>query len=266
MISLLRTSLFVHLFSVSLALGNTTVRRQSSNTDNTIDSATMTDCNHFFCVGLGSILGHTPACPSTDGKWTKDRYCKLKTPLKCAWICIWDSWMLAEDWYTDVCGPDADQIAYNNLPACARDCLPGALFDAGCITQGRNCFCSNGDMLGCHGTCTDQEKVKIGPWLADQCNITDTLARQGAINGTCRDKTSSEQDLLSLVGKYSGKTGKEVVYIAPSIQQKLRWYEVWAIIILCLTALATLVGWRTLGVLGHEKPAPLSTNVGTLPR
>jgi hypothetical protein len=122
-------------------------------------------------------------------------------------------------------------------------------------------------MLGCQGTCTSQEKDQISTWLADQCNITDTLARQGAINGTFRDPASTEQSIISLIGKYSGKTGKEVVYIAPIVHKKLHWYEIWAIIILVLTCVATLVGWSALGAIGRKEPPVVEDeDEGKLPK
>lgn len=163
--------------------------------------------------------------------------------------------MLAEDWYVGVCGPNADQLSYNGLPDCARNCLPEALFDHGCITEGRNCFCSGGELFGCTELCTaESDRLAVQNWIVKQCNASEEFAKQGA-NGRHFVEPLNEIELLleTVIGVFGGRIpgrsafGKEDVFPPSKGPKRLRWYEVLAVYVACLSALAFLGGWLVLG-------------------
>ncbi|ERF74887.1 hypothetical protein EPUS_09093 [Endocarpon pusillum Z07020] len=261
--TLLHISLLCSLTLQSIA-SDAMVRRQS----NDIDSETMPECTKSFCAGLGTIIygGTGVHCPYTDSDaktWSRQCFCNLKTPLRCAWICNWNAWMNAEDWYTGNtgCGPQADDLDLKGLPACAEDCLPDALMDAGCITKGRQCFCLNGDMLGCQNSCSHQERAEVATWLEGACNISQQLANQGVEKGSFLEDPSFWATLVDKASVIFGGRGDEGVHkevVAPPSRtgQPLRWYEIWAVVVLCFTAVAILIGWRVSSHIGRIKSNP----------
>ncbi|KAF2184171.1 hypothetical protein K469DRAFT_783913 [Zopfia rhizophila CBS 207.26] len=107
-------------------------------------------------------------------------YCGLPNPLYCAWTyCGWLDWMLAEDWFSTTC-PYVAPVNFDPLPDCARDCLEGRLFDYGCITLQKNCFCSHVSLFGCNADCSTQENLTVANWYATVCAISSASALQVA--------------------------------------------------------------------------------------
>lgn len=262
--------LFGFLVPFAVAINNTLDLRASTT------GTEMPNCARFLCAdasaGLFKFIDDTisglfdsvpelfiyqPDCPIGESEqgWSKDCFCKLQVPLQCAWQCSWNEWMLAEDWYVTVCGQDADQLSYNGLPDCAQNCLPEALFDHGCITKGRNCFCSGGELFGCTELCTaESDRLAVQNWIVKQCGASEELAKQGANGGHFVEPLNEIELLLeTVIGVFKGRIpgrsefGKEDVLPPSKGPKQLKWYELLAVYVACLSVLAFLAGWLVLG-------------------
>jgi hypothetical protein len=268
--------LFGLLVPSAVAINNTLDLRASTTGTELINPENgMPNCARFLCAdaftGVFSFLDeaisllfgsvpelfiYQPGCSMVESQgWSKDCFCKLQVPLQCAWQCSWNEWMLAEDWYVGVCGPDADRLSYDGLPDCARNCLPEALFDHGCITEGRNCFCSGGELFGCAELCTaESDRLAVQNWIVKQCGASEELAKQAANDGQFV-KPLNEVELLveTVIGVFKGRVpgrsefGKEAVPLPSKGPKRLNWSETLAIFVASLSALAFLVGWFWVG-------------------
>jgi hypothetical protein len=265
--------LFGFLVPSAVAINNTLDLRASTTGAEVINPENgMPTCAKFLCAdasaGLFEVIDagisalfesvpelfiYQPDCPMGESEpvWSKDCFCKLQVPLHCAWQCSWNEWMLAEDWYVGVCGQDADQLSYDGLPDCARNCLPEALFDHGCITEGRNCFCSGGELFGCTELCTaESDRLAVQNWIVKQCGASEELAKQGA-DGEHFVEPLNEIELLveTVIGVFQGRIpgksefGKEDVPVPSKGPKRLSWSETLAIVVACLSALVFLLGW-----------------------
>lgn len=251
-------------------------RRQVSGREETIDPKSMPECALEYCTTYGGdeydygydySSYYPPECDMVGEQWPKSCFCSLKVPLLCAWYCYWDGWFDAEDWYVseDVCGPDADDLPYEVLPSCIADCLPQVLFNQGCITEGRNCFCSVGSLGGCQDNCvTDAERSAIKTWLVEQCDITELQAQLAVdngyfnafsnsayisysltISGSLALETSTATATAASTSTVSAKPNskQDEVYGSGNGSSKLHWYEILAISILCFTGAAVVMIW-----------------------
>jgi hypothetical protein len=141
--------------------------------------------------------------------------------------------MAAEDWYVKECGSGSDDLSYDGLPACAHSCLHQRLVYYGCITEGRNCFCIHGDMFDCQSNChKESERMAIKHWLMDQCGVSPALAAKGADTGVFWGSTDadSESRLLSPI-------------LYSSARKVLKWYEIFAIVLLCVSVFVGGLVW-----------------------
>jgi len=273
-----KTFLLLPLLPLStLALNDTPNRRQSASDVETIDPSTMPECAQLSCTPSDDPdldWYQISNCALVNEQWTKSCFCSQKVPLGCAWACDWDAWMNAEDWYVSegVCGPDADYLSFDGLPACVKDCLPDAIFNYGCITEGRNCFCSYGELFGCQENCVaDSDRHAIQTWLVDQCGITENLAEQGADRGIFWDSlgaiasaiasmsmSATFSELLPLeTGQTSQDSKKETLHVSDNGRARLHWYEILAITVLCVSGAAILIIWAMTCIVRHraeEKP------------
>ncbi|KAM7215908.1 hypothetical protein V8F06_008666 [Rhypophila decipiens] len=120
-------------------------------------------------------------------QYSRDCYCKLKTPISCAWRCNWAGWWQTEDWFAQVCPdtPVTKPVDWSGLPSCARQCLDDNMFQYGCLTQTSNCVCTKGDLFDCHKKCGDGAKWdQISIWLQDTCAISELAATEALKTGT----------------------------------------------------------------------------------
>ena len=106
-------------------------------------------------------------------------YCALPNPLFCAWGCDWFDWMLAENWFNATC-PQVLPVDFKPVPPCARPCFEERVFNYGCITYQKNCFCSHENLFGCNTGCTAQDNLTIVSWYASVCAIPTASALQVA--------------------------------------------------------------------------------------
>jgi hypothetical protein len=106
-------------------------------------------------------------------------YCALPNPLLCAWTCGWYDWLLAENWFNTTC-PGVPPIDFSPVPACARSCLHDRVFNYGCITLQKNCFCSQKSLFGCSGDCSTTENATVVDWYRKTCHVSLDEARKVA--------------------------------------------------------------------------------------
>ncbi|OCL08179.1 hypothetical protein AOQ84DRAFT_439760 [Glonium stellatum] len=145
-------------------------------------------------------------------------YCALPNPLFCAWGCRWFDWMLAENWFNATC-PQVPPIDFTPVPACARACFEESIFNYGCLTYQKNCFCSVGSLFGCNAGCTPQENQTIASWYASACVVPTASALQVAAVQT---------------------TGSSII---PSSHPwgGFSWYEIFSIVVGGLSVVAFLI-------------------------
>ncbi|KIX95204.1 uncharacterized protein Z520_09120 [Fonsecaea multimorphosa CBS 102226] len=215
-------------------------QRQTINYTQPIDVSKIPTCPTATCKSdpLGSISpnGCTPVTASTQ-LYNRSCYCALKDPLYCAWECTWWEWMFTEDWFVKECGPNSDRLSYDGLPACAQGCLHEQLVYYGCVTEGRNCFCIQGSLFNCQSNChKESETIAIQHWLMAQCGISKALAEKGTLEGVFYGSTADLPEL------------KESLAVFRPRRTKLKWYEVGAIVLLCITVLVGVIMWIDLRV------------------
>jgi hypothetical protein len=163
--------------------------------------------------------------------YTVECFCKAPIPLICAWGCDWTGWMYVEDWFSKVC-PDTPPVDFNPLPTCARDCISDGSFNYGCITQTSSCFCLRANLFNCPAQCsTAAELDQIKHWYANECGYPFTYASM-VVNATAGNPPNTNGSAQS------------VAVIQSSRKSELRWYEVLAIVTICLTvAVAVICPW-----------------------
>ncbi len=169
-------------------------------------------CPTVFTPCSSAPIGAATAPASGDSCVTVPRacYCALPNPLLCGWEhCSWMDWYRAEDWFEATC-PGLASLDFSPLPKKCQKCLRGRLFDHGCITYQKNCFCSLRNFLGCGSDCNASQNPFVAEWYADVCAVPLTAASD-----------------ISLGGIAPGSTG--------SGGFKFRWYEYCAIVILGLS-------------------------------
>ncbi|KAE8445077.1 hypothetical protein EG329_013792 [Mollisiaceae sp. DMI_Dod_QoI] len=231
--------------------------RQTSVTD-LIDPVTMPYCEASSCWHYGDYP--PPAiCPLVTGpcandsdssindgdkcgpsQYHRDCYCSLKTGLYCAWSCSWTTWWETEDWFAAEC-PNSAAITmdFSGLPSCARDCINDATFGYGCLTESSNCFCSNGDLFGCHDNCHSAgEWQQIENWLKDTCNISSATATEALKSGTFTLTMVTSAPLL--IGATNATRFSPA---RPARRKHLSWDEDFIIAILAFTGLAGFGLW-----------------------
>jgi len=157
--------------------------------------------------------------------------------------------MATEDWYVRECGPGSDDLSYDGLPACAHNCLHEKLVYYGCITEGRNCFCIHGDMFDCQSKCHKKsERMAIKDWLMDQCGVSPALAEKGADTGVFWGSTDADSQSKQSPINFS------------STRKELRWYEIFAIVLLGVSVIVGVFIWIDLRLrqrktkAGHQMP------------
>lgn len=173
-------------------------------------------------------------------QYPRDCYCGLKTGLSCAFSCSWETWWETEDWFANLCPTSpALKLDFSGLPKCARECLDDAIFQFGCLTQTSNCFCSNGDLFGCHEKCySDAEFKQIESWLQDACGIPPATATAALVSGTFSLSTATATTLGSLVANDT-----KVSPPSPPPRKPLSWDEDFIIAVLVFTVVVGLGLW-----------------------
>lgn len=164
-------------------------------------------------------------CQSSGGScptYTRDCYCNFPVALDCAWDCDWLSYMYIEDWYRTICGPRP--INFTELPGCAKKCVETKLFDYGCVTFEKNCFCQHNSTFTCEDGCDEKGKQGIVTWLERECSLSDTGA-QDVIGDL-------EPDTIAKSGKIVANRR------AP---RRWYWYEIVTVVILSFSALLFFV-------------------------
>ncbi|OCK73697.1 hypothetical protein K432DRAFT_410480 [Lepidopterella palustris CBS 459.81] len=144
-------------------------------------------------------------------------FCSLPNPLLCAWSCDWFDWMLAENWFNATC-PQVAPVSFDPVPACARSCFEERVFNFGCITYQKNCFCSQPSLFGCNIDCGVNDNLTIVSWYASVCAIPTASALQVAAVQT---------------------TGSTVIPIS-SPWSGFAWYEIFTIVVGALSILVFL--------------------------
>ncbi|CZR66809.1 uncharacterized protein PAC_16710 [Phialocephala subalpina] len=226
--------------------------RQTNATD-LVDPVTMpyclvSECWHWnapppeLCpLVIGPCANNSDASDNGGSKcgihqYERDCYCSLKTGLYCAWSCSWTIWWETEDWYATIC-PKSTAITmdFSELPKCARGCLDDAAFQYGCLTESSNCFCSHGDLFGCHDKCNSQgEWQQIETWLRNTCNISSATAAQALKDGTFA---------LDTVVNASTNNTKGLSPPPSAPRKPLSWDEDFIIAVLAFTVIAGIGIW-----------------------
>ena len=168
--------------------------QQRQNPTRTIDMNAVPSCVKTYCLEATTETGSTNAsscssfgdCASKDcSKISQDCFCRLPAALQCAWNCTWWNWMLAEDWHKETC-PEADvSLNFTGVPKCASQCLRDQIFDYGCITERRDCFCFHGDvtLFGCGKGCKNSaDLVRLDEWNQNTCRDIVKLQPKDAIH------------------------------------------------------------------------------------
>ena len=220
------------------------------NFDTGCSASTYTGCNAVACPA-GSTAS-SDSCISTNC------FCEQSAPLQCGWECDWAEWYNLEDWYSTTC-PDALTVDFSNLPSCVRDCLPDQYIIYGCITLSSSCLCTTPETFGCATGCDTASNKTINSWFTDLCgsDIGDVVGPGSDDDGAAASSTTtaSTSPTSSPTPSHSGVV-QRVHPKAP-----IHWYEIWAIVLICLTVLALITGWvvyKTFWWKSHQKySAPL---------
>ncbi|OAL34240.1 hypothetical protein AYO20_06495 [Fonsecaea nubica] len=153
--------------------------------------------------------------------------------------------MAVEDWFVQECGPESDYLSYDGLPACARSCLHPALVYYGCVSEGRNCFCLHGSLFDCQSNChKESERTAIKNWLVERCGVSPALGQKGADTGVFYG--SAEDD---------SESRQSPVLFRPK-RKELKWYEIFAIVLLCVSILVGVLVWIDLRVRERKRRKP----------
>ncbi|RFU31551.1 hypothetical protein B7463_g4756, partial [Scytalidium lignicola] len=232
---------------------------RQSNTTSLIDPVTQPFCEGSSCwhwhypppdlcpLILGACANNSDASDNGGRKcgmhqYPQDCYCALKTGLSCAFSCSWEIWWETEDWFANLCPTSpALKLDFSGLPKCARGCLDDAIFQFGCLTQTSNCFCSNGDLFGCHDNChTDAEFKQIETWLQDACGIPPATATEALASGTFDLSTATA---TAIGGPSANNNGTKVSPPPPTPRKPLKWDEDFIITVLIVTVVVGLGLW-----------------------
>lgn len=103
----------------------------------------------------------------------------------------------------------------------------------GCITQTSNCFCSNGNLFGCHEKCFGEHEWRgIERWLQGVCGIDENKAKEALATGS-----------FSLW--YSGTRGADKQLSVPPLPPlaPLSWDEIFVLTAASLIGAVGLVCW-----------------------
>ncbi|KIW31333.1 uncharacterized protein PV07_02990 [Cladophialophora immunda] len=226
----------LYIFTDLTYAGSESSQRQPINNTQPIDVSKIPSCLLASCdtdpLGTAPKDACTPLKPSTQ-LYNRSCYCSLKDPLYCAWsFCTWWDWMATEDWFVKECGPGSDDLSYDGLPACAQGCLRQKLVYYGCITEGRNCFCIHGSLFDCQSNCHKESEITaIKDWLTDQCGVSAALAQKGVDTGVFYGSTDDTSESRQSPLIYRPK------------RKKLKWYEIFAIVLLCLSFVMGGIIW-----------------------
>lgn len=272
--TMLIISIFGFLFSTTTAdrstgdFPATLLRSRQTNAPGFVDPVTIPAC--FANVCWWHSYPPPEICPLVDGpcannsdatdnggdkcgmkQYTRDCYCSLKTGLYCAWSCSWESWWDTEDWFAELC-PDSPalKLDFSGLPDCARNCLDDASFEYGCLTQTSNCFCSNGDLFGCHDKCgSSNEWRQIENWLQDACDISPTAANEALKSGTfALDIGTATESAKAVATETKGASPPK---LPP--RKKPTWDEDFIFAVLGLTLLTGVALWIYSCVAGRRR-------------
>jgi hypothetical protein len=190
-----------------------------------------------LCDPVACPSGSTASSNSTNDLEciTTDCFCKQSAPIQCGWECGWGSWYNFEDWFSTTC-PDALTVDFSNLPSCVRQCLPDQYIIYGCITLSSSCLCITPETFGCATACDTASNKTINSWFTDMC---------GPDVGAVADVPGSEDDgaAASTTTASSPTPSRSGVVQRVHPKAPIHWYEIWAIVIVCLTVLALVTGW-----------------------
>lgn len=192
----------------------------------------------------------SPLSPSATGGElnciSTECFCSINSPLECAWdSCDWGPWFLVENWYNTIC-PNAVPLDFSGLPSCVQNCLPNQYIIFGCITQSRNCICNAYELFGCADGCDTAGNDTLNSWLSTQCGTEEDIA--GPVSSAAASSSltisatgtimTSTSVTVSPTPTNSAKSAQRVTLRAP-----VHWYEIWAIVVICVTASALIIGW-----------------------
>lgn len=201
----------------------------STAADELVNFDSMPTCASEFCVASSHLALPCPtfstscsASATANGRCAgvgvpTTCYCALPNPLFCARSCDWFDWMLAENWFNATC-PQVLPVDFKPVPPCARPCFEERVFNYGCITYQKNCFCSHKNLFGCNTDCTMQDNLTIVSWYASVCAIPTASALQVAAVET---------------------TGSTIIP-SSSAWAGFAWYELLTIVVGALTVLVFL--------------------------
>jgi hypothetical protein len=162
----------------------------------------------FASSAAATASGSGPAGNAADSNCRsipRSCFCALPDPLRCVWQASpGNEWtdpcrLQAEDWLDSVCNsqssksknqtpgqaqPDAfavQKLSFDGsdktVPKCLRKCLQESVFNRGCFTYKRNCFCSSQHLFDCQGKCKTKEKGEVIEWYSGVCLLSkDTAA------------------------------------------------------------------------------------------
>ncbi|KAE9382258.1 hypothetical protein N431DRAFT_507314 [Stipitochalara longipes BDJ] len=157
-------------------------------------------------------------------------FCGLPYPLRCEWwLCSWGDWYNFEDYFNGIC-PNALTVDFSGLPDCVRDCLPDQYIIYGCITQGRSCLCQAGETFGCATGCDKASNATISAWFTALCGENEVVAVGDSAAASTTTLPSPSSSHTNIVQRVHPKAA-------------IHWYEAWAIVLICVTAVALILGW-----------------------
>lgn len=236
-----------------------------------IDFKTFPSCaqpdsdNYYTGCNASSYSCPTVACPAgstapSDSCVTTDCFCKQPAPIQCGWDCLWGDWYNFEDWFSATC-PDEPAVPFSSLPSCVRDCLPDQYIIYGCITLTSSCLCGTPETFGCATGCDTGSNQTINTWFTNLCGPDlggENVVGPGSYGDGAAATTTTATTTATSSPTPSHSGVQRVHPKAP-----IHWYEIWAIVVICLSVLALIVGWLIYQMLWWKSqkshPGPGST-------
>lgn len=151
-----------------------------------------------------------------------DCYCNIPLQLSCTWqFSTWLEWMYTEDWLQTQC-PSIQPVDFTQAPSCASSCLQDRCFSHGCITGGRNCFCSLGSFFGCEANCKPEDLDSIYRWYSHECDVM-------------------LDNATAIVNSSNANVSKTAFALAK--KTTIHWYEIIACTVASISVLLLIGGW-----------------------
>jgi hypothetical protein len=218
-----------------------------------------TGCDASTYTGCDTVACPAGSTASSDSCISTDCFCNQPAPIQCGWECDWGNWYNFEDWLSTTC-PDEPTVDFSNLPSCVRDCLPDQYIIYGCITLSSSCLCVAPETFGCATGCDTDSNKTINTWFTGLCGpgIGDVVGPGSDDDGAAASSTMASTSPTSSPTPSHSSVVQRVHPKAP-----IHWYEIWAIVVICLSVLALIVGWLLYQMLwwksNRSHPVPGST-------